>query len=320
MNERTGAPSNSIKPDRVGIRYNTYKVGRKIGEGGFGDVFAGTTAFGVCAGEEVAIKLEPVKSDYPQLIHESKVLKSLQLGVPDVGLPKFHWSGTERNYNVMVIERLGPSLEKLFNLCSRRLSSKTVFSLAVQMVSCLEHVHSKGFLHCDIKPDNFLMGVGKQTSKVYLIDFGIARRYINSRSRHHLPCSHDNDFAGTERYASVNTHLGLTPSRRDDLESLGYVLVYLIAGRLPWQGVRAASDSRRRGLVSDLKASTTPEQLCKGFPAELIAYLTYARALGFEEDPDYDYLRALFRGPFLREEFQDDGRYDWHPPPLAAAT
>ncbi len=215
----------------------------------------------------------------------------------------------------MVVDLMGPSLEDLFNFCSRKFSLKTVLTLAQQMVSRREHVHSRSFVHCDIKPDNFLMGASKtvKTGTVHLIDFGLARAYRNPNSYQHFPCSDDNSFNGTARYASLNTHLGATPSRRDDLESLGYVLVYLLAGGLPWQGLRAASEARRRDLIRDAKASTSPEQLCAGLPPELSSYLARVRALGFEEEPDYGSLRALFRDLFLREGLKDDGLYDWHP-------
>ncbi|EDM06923.1 casein kinase 1, delta, isoform CRA_f [Rattus norvegicus] len=149
---------------RVG---NRYRLGRKIGSGSFGDIYLGTD---IAAGEEVAIKLECVKTKHPQLHIESKIYKMMQGGV---GIPTIRWCGAEGDYNVMVMELLGPSLEDLFNFCSRKFSLKTVLLLADQMISRIEYIHSKNFIHRDVKPDNFLMGLGKKGNLVYIIDFGL---------------------------------------------------------------------------------------------------------------------------------------------------
>jgi serine/threonine protein kinase len=289
---------------RVGGKY---RLGRKIGSGSFGDIFLGTN---VQTHEEVAIKLESVKSKHPQLLYESKVLRILQ-GGDSVGIPCVRWYGTEGDYNIMILDLLGPSLEDLFNFCSRKFSLKTVLMLAEQMLSRIEYCHSKNFIHRDIKPDNFLMGLGKKANQVNIIDFGLAKRYRDPKTHQHIPYRENKNLTGTPRYASINTHLGIEQSRRDDLEALGYILVYFCRGSLPWQGIRALNKKQKYDKISEKKMSTPFEILCKGFPQEFPMYLNYVRGLRFDDKPDYGYLRRLFRDLFVREGFQYDYVFDW---------
>jgi len=180
------------------------------------------------------VKLEPIKTQHPQLLYETKLYKMF---AGTEGLPKVHHFCMEGEYNVMVIDLLGPSLEDLFAYCKRRFSLKTVLMLADQMLKRVEFVHSRDYLHRDIKPDNFL--IGRDQKIVYIIDFGLAKRYRHAKTQEHIPYRCDKSLTGTARYASVNNHLGIEQSRRDDLESLGFVLMYFNKGSLPWQGLQA---------------------------------------------------------------------------------
>ncbi|EHH58540.1 Casein kinase I isoform alpha-like protein [Macaca fascicularis] len=282
-----------------------YKLVRKIGSGSFGDVYLGITTTN---GEEVAVKLESQKAKHPQLLYESKLYTILQGGV---GIPHMHWYGQEKDSNVLVMDLLGPSLEDLFNFCSRRFTMKTVLMLADQMISRIEYVHTKNFLHRDIKPDNFLMGTGRHCNKLFLIDFGLAKKYRDNRTRQHRPYREDKNLTGTARYASINAHLGIEQSRRDDMESLGYVFMYFNRTSLPWQGLKAITKKQKYEKISEKKMSTPVEVLCKGFPAEFAMYLNYCRGLRFEEVPDYMYLRQLFRILFRTLNHQYDYTFDW---------
>ncbi|KAL2309219.1 hypothetical protein Nmel_005404 [Mimus melanotis] len=263
----------------------------------------------IATGEEVAIKLECVKTKHPQLHIESKFYKMMQGGV---GIPSIKWCGAEGDYNVMVMELLGPSLEDLFNFCSRKFSLKTVLLLADQMISRIEYIHSKNFIHRDVKPDNFLMGLGKKGNLVYIIDFGLAKKYRDARTHQHIPYRENKNLTGTARYASINTHLGIEQSRRDDLESLGYVLMYFNLGSLPWQGLKAATKRQKYERISEKKMSTPIEVLCKGYPSEFSTYLNFCRSLRFDDKPDYSYLRQLFRNLFHRQGFSYDYVFDWN--------
>lgn len=282
-----------------------YKLIRKIGSGSFGDIYL---ALNLTNGEEVAVKLEATRARHPQLLYESKVYRLLQGGV---GIPHVRWFGQEKDYNVLVLDLLGPSLEDLFNFCSRRFTMKTVLMLADQMIGRIEYVQNKNFIHRDIKPDNFLMGIGRHCNKVYLIDFGLAKKYRENHTKQHIPYREDKNLTGTARYASINAHLGIEQARRDDMESLGYVLMYFNRSSLPWQGLRAATKKQKYEKISEKKMGTPIEGLCKGFPAEFAMYLNYCRGLRFEEMPDYMYLRQLFRILFRTLNHQYDYVFDW---------
>lgn len=282
-----------------------FKLGRKIGSGSFGELYLGIN---VQNGEEVAVKLESTKTKHPQLHYESKLYMLLQGGT---GISHLKWFGVEGEYNVMVIDLLGPSLEDLFNYCSRKFSLKTVLMLADQMINRVEYMHSRGFLHRDIKPDNFLMGLGRKANQVYVIDFGLAKKYRDLQTHKHIPYRENKNLTGTARYASVNTHLGVEQSRRDDLESLGYVLMYFLRGSLPWQGLKAGTKKQKYDKISEKKMVTPIEVLCKNHPSEFTSYFHYCRSLRFDDKPDYSYLKRLFRDLFIREGYQFDYVFDW---------
>ncbi|KAJ0775591.1 putative protein kinase CK1-CK1 family [Helianthus annuus] len=307
-----------------------FKLGRKIGSGSFGELYLGVN---LQSKEEVAVKLESVKTKHPQLHYEAKLYMLLQGGT---GVPHLKWIGVEGEYNAMVIDLLGPSLEDLFNYCNRKFTLKTVLMLADQLVSIpscvtrliqhmvsalqniffmqinrVEYMHSRGFLHRDIKPDNFLMGLGRKANQVYIIDYGLAKKYRDLQTHKHIPYRENKNLTGTARYASVNTHLGVEQSRRDDLESLGYVLMYFLRGSLPWQGLKAGTKKQKYDKISEKKMLTPIEVLCKSYPTEFISYFHYCRSLRFDDKPDYSYLKRLFRDLFIREGYQFDYVFDW---------
>ena len=248
------------------------------------------------------------------------------------GIPGVKWFGSEGDYNVLVIDLLGPSLEDLFNYCGKHFSLKTVLLLADQMLSRLEFMHSRSYIHRDVKPDNFLIGTGAKRHICHVIDFGLAKKYQDPRNGRHITYIEGKNLTGTARYASINTHLGIEQSRRDDLESLGFVLMYFLRGSLPWQGLKANTKKQKYQRILERKQQTFPEQLCRGYPTEFRDYFAHCSSLGFEDRPDYRYLKRIFKVRILfcphvfsflpssrqcsqdlfeRSGYEDDGIYDW---------
>lgn len=278
---------------------------RRIGGGSFGEIYLGVS---LTSGEEVAVKLENKRTRHPQLFYESKLLRFLAGGR---GVPDVMSVGTDGEYNYMVMQLLGSSLEDLMTSMKHRMSLKTVLMLAEQMLERVELVHSKHFLHRDIKPDNFTMGLGPTANMVYIIDFGLSKRYFDPKTRQHIPYRDGKNLTGTARYASVSTHIGIEQSRRDDLESLNYVLVYLLQGQLPWQGLQAKTRKEKYDRIKEVKSSTPLSVLCANLPPEFELAIAYCRSLSFEDEPEYAYIKRLYRDAFIRGAFSLDFVYDW---------
>ncbi|KAI9159197.1 Palmitoylated plasma membrane-bound casein kinase [Blastocladiella emersonii ATCC 22665] len=294
----------SASPNIVGVHY---KVGRKIGEGSFGVIYEGTNLLN---NTHVAIKFESRKSEAPQLRDEFRTYKIL---AGCEGIPLSYYFGQEGLHNILVIDLLGPSLEDVFDMCGRKFSIKTTCLLAKAMIARIWTVHEKSLIYRDIKPDNFLIGRpgARNQSTVFMVDFGMAKHYRDPKTKQHIPYRERKSLSGTARYMSINTHLGREQSRRDDLEALGHVFFYFLRGSLPWQGLKAQTNKQKYEKIGEKKQMTPVSELAERCPAEFADYLTYARRLGFEEEPDYRYLIGLMDKCLDRHGLVDDGAYDW---------
>ncbi|XP_022230315.2 casein kinase I-like [Drosophila obscura] len=282
-----------------------YLVLEQIGRGSFGDIYSG-----ICMknNTKVAIKIESHEQEFPQLMNEANVYRMLS---DSPGFPTFLYYGNHGKSKAMVTELLGPSLRDLLHKCGHRFSLKTVLMLADQQMARLETIHTLGYIHRDVKPENFLMGLGDKSKKVFLIDFGMSHRYKNPDTQKHIKFRSVGSIFGTLRYSSRNAQMGNEQSRRDDLESLMYCLIYFYRGTLPWIGLTAANEKQKTELIIEKKKSLDIDDLCQTFPPLITLLIKYVRNLFFCEDPDYVYMRQMLRVAFRDLNYVYDLKFDW---------
>ena len=209
------------------------------------------------------------------------------------------------------MELLGSSLEDIFQTQQKKYSIKTVCMIGIQLIDRLEFIHNKNIIHRDIKPDNFVLGMDNKSHIIYALDFGLSKKFRSSRTHQHIKFNINKKLTGTARYASINALKGCEQSRRDDLEAIGYVLMYFLRGSLPWQGLHIHKGEDRYKKILAKKKSTSAEELCKGFPSEFVEYINYTRNMEFEADPDYKHLRGLLLSVLEKENSSYDFCYDW---------
>ena len=330
---------------------NRYQLGKRIGSGSFGEIYLGTDI--KCKQNDpskfVAIKLEQQNPEpkYKLLHFESQIYDFLckkynygggggsnnnnnnHLYSSINGIADIKWHGLQDNYYVMVIEALGKNLSELLDETPKKYNSegkmvrtfslKTTLHIAMDIIRVIEYIHSMGIIHRDIKPENFLLGL--DNNKIHIIDFGLSKIYKN-RMGNHIQFKENSKMIGTIRYCSVNCHKGFELSRRDDLESIGYILLYFMKGYLPWQEgyykkylsdsdnkVIESKDNRMENMyerVKTIKSTISTEELCSGLPIEFKMYMDHVKSLKFEEKPNYKFLLDIFHALYIRNGYKDD--------------
>ena len=285
------------------IIFNKYKIIKRLGRGSFGNIFLVEYQ-----NKLYAMKLENTKKGY--YILDKEVYLMIHLYGPRI--PYVKSFGQCGYYNVLVMELLGKSLEDIKSILpSKKMTIPCICKLSYQMLQILEHIHKRSFIHRDVKPENFIMGLGPNNKFLYMIDFGFAKTYRDPTTLAHYPLKKNDGITGTARYASINTLRGFTQSRKDDLESLAYVIIYLSKGTLPWANITSDNKDELYNRITKVKFETTVENLCSGLPQQFLDFVRYIRGMAFEQEPDYKYLRNLFLIALQNTGGKMDFCYDW---------
>ena len=285
-----------------------YKVGHPIGQGAFGQIYNGTDQQ---TNEPVAVKFELLPGVAPnQITQLSMEARFYGILKGAMGFPQIKHFGTQGVVKTLVLDLLGPSIGRLFDFKKRAFPLKTVLMLADEMINRVQFLHSKGIVHRDLKPDNFVIGRDPRDSVIYLIDFGLADKFRGFYNKAHVQYEENCEFVGSPVFASLNFLRGCRYSRRDDIESLAYIFIYLAKGSLPWD-VHSATNDALKAEVLRLKATVTPADLCRGLPLEFARFLEAARNLAFDEAPNYSQYKQMFRDLFTARGFLYDCNYAW---------
>lgn len=303
MNNMEFLPPQGQYPSHFGLQGKSllnYSINQQIGQGNYGNTyeFLFSKERKLFAGKFMP-KLDNSPLENCALYQESRILRRL---CDEPGFPRYEDLLSHNGNRVLVMSLLGPNLSSLQKKCGGKLSLKTVLMIAIQAIQRLNSLHSIGFLHRDIKPENFLIGIGKKGEKIiHLIDFGLSTEFLD-KNLAHIPFDYNAGVRGTFVYLSTFNHLKIQASRRDDLISLGYMLLQLFFGELPWENV---------WCVYRVKANITIEELCKGLPKEFRKYFNYVLNMGFEKTPDYEYLSGIFYKILRKNQFLLDFEFDW---------
>ena len=289
------------------IFFKKYKLLRLIGKGSFSEVYLGENI--------VTKKIYSVKIENRYLIKTENLEKEayILLNLKCFGIPEVISFGRSGKYNILVQTLLGKSLEKIWLENNRSFNTKDICMIAIQTLDRIEYIHSKNYLHRDIKPENFLVGY-PDSSVIYLIDFGLSKKYRSSRTGKHIKSLKIKKIDGTTNFLSLNAMRGNEQSRKDELESLGYMYIYLAKGELPWSNIKCHKIEDMITKTGIMKSKISVENLCQKLPNEFCQYMNYVKKLSFEQNPDYEYLRNLFKNVLFKNKERLDNIFSWVDP------
>lgn len=284
---------------------NKYKLVEEIGKGSFGFVFKAVSIKNSCL---VAIKFEDYNAKSQLLKNEAQIFRFLEGGV---GIPSIKWFGIHEDsskftYRYMVFDLLGKSLYDLKHQY-KNFNIEQLRKCGTDITGIIKYVHNKGYLHRDIKPENFLFGVGDDSTKLYIIDFGLSKRYLDDNDNH-IPMKLHKKITGTLRYLSTNIHSGYEPSRRDDMISIGYMLMFLLKGLLPWQKITNHTKEEKIKYILKIKNFYKQNQLCDDYPQFLVEYMNYVYSLEYSDTPNYNYISNLFTNKTTNNVIEQVGK------------
>ena len=285
------------------IFFSKYKVTKKISEGNFSKIYQ---LIEINTNDKYACKIEAKKANQPMLENEYKILDYLRGDY----IPSIKLYGSSGDYNILIMNLLGKSLDYYIKKLET-FSIHTTSMLAYQIINILQYIHLRGIIHRDIKPGNFVMGLGLKNLDLYIIDFGFAKKYKSMTTNKIYPMSEGHELTGTSRYASINAMKGLQQSCRDDLESLCYMLYFFLRGNLPWMGIKEKNKEDLDKKILEKKIETTNEILGKDLPIQFCEFLDYTKKLQYEETPDYNLFKEKMMQVIKLGGQSFDKIYDW---------
>ena len=309
--EKNDTPEKIISPEveeklLSSTFFKKYKPFYQKAHGSFSIIYEGIN---IETNEHVAIKLEPRNAQSENLLLQNEIFYLYKLRHCP-GIVKIITTGRTKKYNILIEPLLGGTLYSLYLNQNKNFTLKDICLISLQCISRLESVHNKGIIHCDIKPENFCVGL-RDKRIIYLIDFGISKKYRSDRTKKHIQFNITKTMCGTARYASMNALSGLQLSRRDDLESLSYMILYFLTKKLPWQGITAKSLATRYKKIYEKKFELEKWDKFLSLPIQIQNFIKYCRNLGFSEDPNYKLMKNFFYDLMKQNEFVDDKNFSW---------
>ena len=288
----------------------TILLNKKIGSGSFGQIYQ---CLNKKTNEILVCKIESINELKPQLYHESKIMMLMKncTGFPTC----YDFILTEQD-KILIMDYLGPNLDIIMNKLPsdnniKKFTTKTSLMIMIQGIERLKSLHEKGIIHRDLKPENFVIGPKKKERIIYLIDFGLSKKISNDKI---LPTiKADRNIIGTMRYISMNTHQGYEQGRRDDLESLFYIIIYFMKGELPWQNLKSKTRAEKYSKIFEIKKKVTENgELVEELPLEMGKILEYILGLNFAEKPNYLMMKNAIELILNKLNLSNDLQFDWY--------